>query len=262
MSYLTWKFKSFKFLLIGKNRISGRNNTGRIVVYHRGGGVKRKLRIVDYYRFLWNVTGFILRIEYDPNRSALLALVVYSNGIFSYIISPEGLNVGDIITASISPKPLPGNSTYLSEIPIGVKINSVELFPNKGSKFVRSAGSYAVITKKEVASGYVFLKLRSGEVRKFFSDCIAVYGSVSNFEFRYKRFNKAGYYRRKGWRPVVRGVAMNPIDHPHGGGQGKTSGGRPSVSPSGVITKGIPTVKRSNPYIIISRKRQKKKKSK
>ena len=232
-------------------RISGRNNQGKITRYHRGGGVKRMARLIDYKRYIWNIFGFVHRIEYDPKRNSLIALVVYSNGIMSYILAPEGLLVGDCVFAKENIVLRPGNSTYLQQIPIGLKISSIELVENKGAQFIRAAGSYATIVSK--FENVVILKLKSGELRKVYSNCIATIGSVSNFQYIYRNFKKAGFYRLKGWLPVVRGVAMNPVDHPHGGGQGKTSGGRPSVTPYGVITKGKPTVKNKSVFIVRKR---------
>lgn len=250
MSSLIWKKKPIKKLLFSTTQISGRNNQGRITRYHRGGGCKKMVRIVDYNRYIWNIFGFVHRIEYDPKRNSLLALVVYSNGIMSYIIAPENLNVGDCIFSKDLIVFRPGNSTVLKSIPVGLKVNSIELFPNHGGQFIRAAGAYATVISK--LENIVILKLKSGELRKFDSNCTAVVGVISNFQYIYRNFRKAGFYRRKGWLPVVRGVAMNPVDHPHGGGQGKTSGGRPSVTPYGVITKGKPTRKKFHysPYIL------------
>jgi len=248
MSVLLWKYRPIKNLIFGLKRISGRNNQGKITRYHRGGGVKRMGRLIDYKRYIWNIFGFVHRIEYDPKRNSLIALIVYSNGIMSYILSPEGLLIGDCVFAKENIVLKPGNSTYLQQIPIGLKINSIELVENKGAQFIRAAGSYATIISK--FENTVILKLKSGELRKVYSNCIATIGSVSNFQYIYRNFKKAGFYRLKGWLPVVRGVAMNPVDHPHGGGQGKTSGGRPSVTPYGVITKGKPTVKNRSVFVI------------
>lgn len=236
----------------GRKNISGRNNTGKITRYHRGGGCKKKSRLIDYKRYIWNVYGFVLRIEYDPLRSSLIALICYSNGILSYILAPEGINVGDSVISREAINYTSGNATLLSNIPIGIKIHCVELEPNKGGQLIRSAGSFCTIVSK--SSFYVVLKLKSGELRKVNSCCMATVGAVSNFEFAFRKFLKAGYFRQKGWRPVVRGVAMNPIDHPHGGGQGKTSGGRPSVSPKAFVTKGKPTRKSGLGAFIVKRR--------
>lgn len=256
MTVLLWKRKAIKNLKFGIKRISGRNNNGRITRYHRGGGTKKSLRLIDFNRYLWNIFGFVHRIEYDPKRNSLIALIVYSNGVMSYIIAPANLMVGDCVFAKDSVVIRPGNCSYLYNLPIGLKINSIELYPNQGSQLIRAAGSYATIISKFEKS--VILKLKSGELRKVASNCLATVGEVSNFEYIYRNFRKAGFYRRKGWLPVVRGVAMNPIDHPHGGGQGKTSGGRPSVTPWGKITKGKPTRRRVSSLIIKSRRSIKK----
>jgi len=252
MPILLWKNRPIKNLIFGLKRISGRNNQGRITRYHRGGGTKKMGRLIDYKRYIWNIFGFVHRIEYDPKRNSLIALVVYSNGIMCYILAPEGLLIGDCIFAKENIVLKPGNSTYLHKIPIGVRINSVELNENKGAQFIRAAGSYATIVSK--FEDIIILKLKSGELRRVNSNCTATIGSISNFQYIYRNFRKAGFYRLKGWLPVVRGVAMNPVDHPHGGGQGKTSGGRPSVTPYGVITKGKPTRKNTSVFIIKRRK--------
>lgn len=253
MTNLIWKYNSIKNLILGSKRISGRNNQGRITRYHRGGGTKKSLRLVDYSRYIWNIFGFVQRIEYDPKRNALLALVVYSNGIMSYIIATEGLSVGDSIISRENIVFKSGNSTFLNNIPVGVKISSLELYQNRGAQFIRSAGTFATVISKFENS--IILKLKSGEFRKFHGNCIATVGVVSNFQYMFRNFKKAGFFRLKGWLPVVRGVAMNPVDHPHGGGQGKTSGGRPSVTPYGVITKGKPTRKKISPLVIRRRKK-------
>lgn len=252
MSVLLWKSRPIKNLTFGLKRISGRNNQGKITRYHRGGGVKRMVRLIDYKRYIWNIFGFVHRIEYDPKRNSLIALVVYSNGIMSYILAQQGLLIGDCIFAKEDIVLKPGNSTYLQQIPIGLKISSIELTENKGAQLIRAAGSYATIISK--FEGIAILKLKSGELRRIHSTCIATIGSISNFQYIYRNFKKAGFYRLKGWLPVVRGVAMNPVDHPHGGGQGKTSGGRPSVTPYGVITKGKPTRKNKSVFIVKRRK--------
>jgi large subunit ribosomal protein L2 len=171
----------------------------------------------------------------------------------SYILAPEGLGVGDCIFAKENIVFKPGNTTFLSEMPVGLKINSIEIWPSRGAQLIRSAGSYATLVSRfEKVS---ILKLKSGELRRFDSNCMATVGSVSNFNYIYRNFAKAGFYRLKGWLPVVRGVAMNPVDHPHGGGQGKTSGGRPSVTPYGVITKGKPTRRNKSSRFIIKKRK-------
>lgn len=249
---LIFKQNSIKNLSFGKKNISGRNNEGRITIYHRGGGCKKKLRIIDYNRYIWNLLGYVKRIEYDPNRNSLIALIIYPNGILSYIIATEGLRVGSSIISKDSINLNSGNCSYLSSLPVSLKISCLEIYPNSGAQLARAAGSFAIIISK--SKNYCLLKLKSGEIRKFHSNCIATIGVVSNFSYIYKNFKKAGYYRLKGWRPVVRGVAMNPVDHPHGGGQGKTSGGRPSVTPYGFITKGKPTRSKKKSFWLVKKR--------
>lgn len=238
---ILWKKNSLTALTLPFKNKAGRNNTGRITSYHRGGFQKQHLRLVDFNRHLWNVFGLINRIEYDPKRNALLAMVVYSNGVICYILSPAGLRVGDKIITRERNSLVPGNSTCIRSIPIGIHIHNIEFSTGKGGQIARTAGSYAVIVSKTAET--CFVRLKSRQLQILSSSSLATIGNVSNFQFIYRNFGKAGYYRRKGWRPHVRGVAMNPIDHPHGGGQGKTSGGRPSVTPYGKITKGQPTVR-------------------
>lgn len=251
---LKFKYNSIKQLSFGLKKHGGRNNSGHITTYHRGGGCKNKIRIIDYKKMIWNVPGFIHRIEYDPNRSSLIALIVYSNGIMCYSIHVSNLRIGDVIFSTLNNKFLKkGVTTFLKNIPFGTKIHCIESYGNRGAQFVRSAGTYAVIISK--GSHNAIVKLPSNELRKFHLNSIATVGVVSNFQTcYYRKFKKASYYRLKGWRPVVRGVAMNPVDHPHGGGQGKTSGGRPSVTPYGFITKGKPTVKVKSKYVILNKK--------
>lgn len=249
---LLWKKSAFKQLTISKKNISGRNNQGLITVYHRGGGCKKKSRIIDFKRYIWNIFAIVLKIEYDPTRNALLALVVYNNGIINYILAPDKLQVGDKIINKENNFIYPGNATILNNVPIGTKIHNLEFFVNRGAQLIRSAGSYSTIISK--LNNWSVVKLKSNEFRLIPSKTLVTYGSVSNFQYIYKNFRQAGYYRRKGWRPHVRGVAMNPIDHPHGGGQGKTSGGRPSVTPYGKITKGQPTSVKENKLVIKKRK--------
>lgn len=248
--YILWKKKSFFYLSEGKKKISGRNNQGKLMLYHRGGGVKRKYRIIDYFRFIWNVYALIYRLEFDPNRNSLIALILYTNGIFSYIISTQNLKVGQKIINRNIFNFLEGYSLYMKYIVKGTKICNIEKKINKGIQLIRTAGNFAILYKK--LKKYIILKIKKNKKIRFLiinNKCIAVIGQVSYFEYMYKIFYKAGYFRLKGWRPHVRGVAMNPIDHPHGGGQGKTSGGRSSVTPWGIITKGKPTVKKKNYYI-------------
>ena len=231
-------------LLQPKKQKSGRNNQGRITSRHRGGGHKKHYRLIDFKRIKDGISAKVETIEYDPNRSANIALVLYADGERKYIISPEGLSVGDeIISGEGSPIKI-GNALSLKHIPLGTVVHCIELFPGKGAQISRSAGTSAQILAIE--GRYVTLRLRSGEVRRVLSDCRATIGSVSNPEHSLRSIGKAGAKRWMGIRPSVRGVAMNPVDHPHGGGEGKTSGGRHPVTPWGVPTKGYKTRKHKN----------------
>jgi len=243
-------------LLETKKQKSGRNNQGRITTRHRGGGHKKHYRIIDFKRLKDGIEGKVETLEYDPNRSGNIALVLYSDGERRYIISPEGLQVGDLVQSGSNSPIKIGNTLSLKEIPLGTVVHCVELFPGKGAQMIRSAGSSAQILAVE--GRHVTLRLRSGEVRRVLSDCRATIGSVSNSEHSLRSIGKAGAKRWMGIRPTVRGVAMNPVDHPHGGGEGKTSGGRHPVTPWGVPTKGYRTrnkTKSSNRMIV--RRRQK-----
>lgn len=243
-------------LLETKKQKSGRNNQGRITTRHRGGGHKKHYRIIDFKRLKDGIEGKVETLEYDPNRSGNIALILYSDGERRYIISPEGLQVGDLVRSGPNSPIKIGNSLSLKDIPLGTVVHCVELFPGKGAQMIRSAGSSAQILAVE--GRHVTLRLRSGEVRRVLSDCRATIGSVSNSEHSLRSIGKAGAKRWMGIRPTVRGVAMNPVDHPHGGGEGKTSGGRHPVTPWGVPTKGYRTrnkTKSSNRMIV--RRRQK-----
>jgi large subunit ribosomal protein L2 len=245
--YIISKKKSFKYLLNKKLKINGRINTGKIVIYHRGGGVKRNYRLIDYSKYIWNLYGLIYRIEYDPNRNCLLSFILYTNGIFCYSLNIQNLKIGDRILNKINFLNKIGYSCILKNIPVNLKINSIELKYLKGAQYIRSAGLYCTIYKH--LKNFIILKFKNKRFLKLQNLNIATIGIISFFEYIFLTFKKAGYFRNKGWRPIVRGVAKNPIDHPHGGGQGKTSGGRPSVTPKGKITKGYKTVKYKN-YII------------
>ena len=202
-----------------------------------------------------------MRIEYDPNRSGLLAFVVYSNGLSSYVVATSLMKVGTQVLAADYATVSDGNVLLLKNIPTGVKISNIEVSRNCGAQYVRAAGAYAKIISK--TNRYAIIQLCSGTIRRVLLECIATIGQVSNFNYMFKKFNKAGTLRHLGWRPVVRGVAMNPIDHPHGGGQGKTSGGRPSVTPWGLITKGRKTAfGRRNSHLIVKLKFRKPKRVK
>lgn len=233
-----------------KNRISGRNNAGRITIRHKGGGHKRRYRIIDFKRNKDDITARVERLEYDPNRSANIALVLYADGERRYIIAPRGLSAGDTVVSGNSVAIQVGNVMPLSNIPLGSVVHCIELKPMKGAQIARSAGTSAQLIAKE--GNYVTLRLRSGEVRKVLADCRATIGEVSRSEHSLKKLGKAGATRWRGVRPTVRGVVMNPVDHPHGGGEGKTSGGRHPVSPWGTPTKGYKTRsnKRTDKFIV------------
>jgi len=247
----------FKPLVKSKTRISGRNNAGQITVRHRGGGHKRLLRDIDWKRNKDGIEAKVVRFDYDPNRSAHLALIVYADGLWNYIIAPKRLKVDDKIISGPTAPIKPGNTLKLSDIPVGTTIHNVEMRPGKGAQMVRSAGCSAMFAGKE--GEWATLKLRSGEMRKIHLECRATIGEVSNSEHSLACLGKAGANRWRGRRPTVRGVAMNPVDHPHGGGEGKTSGGRHPVSPTGVPTKGKVTRnnKRTDKMIVRSRRRKK-----
>ena len=239
-----------KSLLERKKQRAGRNNKGRITSRHRGGGHKKHYRIIDFKRDKDSVKAKVERLEYDPNRTANIALVLYEDGERRYIVAPENLVVGDLIESGPSSPISVGNCLPLSNMPLGTVVHCIEMFPGKGAQIARSAGSSAQILAIE--GRYTTIRLRSGEVRKVLSDCKASVGAVSNSEHALRSVGKAGAKRWLGRRPKVRGVAMNPIDHPHGGGEGKTSGGRSPVSPWGQSAKGLKTRsnKRTNKYIV------------
>ena len=242
-----------KALLEKKKQRSGRNNKGRITSRHRGGGHKKHYRIIDFKRDKDSVKAKVERLEYDPNRTANIALVLYEDGERRYIVAPENLDVGDLIESGSSSPISVGNCLPLSNMPLGAVVHCIEMFPGKGAQIARSAGSSAQILAIE--GRYTTIRLRSGEVRKVLSGCKATIGAVSNSEHALRSVGKAGAKRWLGRRPKVRGVAMNPIDHPHGGGEGKTSGGRHPVSPWGVPTKGFRTRKKKKKNNLIVRRR-------
>ncbi len=234
---------------------AGRNNSGRITVRHKGGRQKRYYRIIDWRRDKRDIKAVVKTIEYDPNRTAFISLVEYEDGEKRYIIHIEGLKVGDTIISSDNPEIQPGNATYLKNIPIGVEVSCIELYPGQGAQLARSAGSYATVIAKE--GGYVHLRMPSREVRKVFENCMAVIGRVSNASHRFENIGKAGRKRLMGIRPTVRGVAMNPKDHPHGGGEGRTGEGRHPKTPWGKPARGVKTRKprkSSDKFIIKPRK--------
>jgi large subunit ribosomal protein L2 len=228
-----------KSLLEPKKRISGRNNDGRITVRRRGGGHKRFYRIVDFKRDKTGIPGKVTQIEYDPNRSAHIALITYIDGEKRYILSPVGLTVGGMVLSGPGADILPGNALPIANIPLGTEIHNIELRPGKGGQMARSAGTFAQLVAKE--GGFALLRMPSGEVRRVPVTCQATVGQVGNIENENVSIGKAGRSRWKGIRPHVRGVVMNPVDHPHGGGEGKTSGGRHPVTPWGQPTRGYKT---------------------
>ena len=225
-----------------KSKSGGRNNAGRITTRHRGGGHKQHYRIVDFRRNKDGIPAIVERLEYDPNRTAHIALLKYMDGERRYIIAPKGVKAGDELFSGVDAPIKAGNTLPLRNIPQGSIVHCVELKPGKGAQMIRSAGASAQLVARDGA--YVTLRLRSGEMRKVLADCRATLGEVSNSEHNLRSLGKAGAKRWRGVRPTVRGVAMNPVDHPHGGGEGRTSGGRHPVSPWGVPTKGRKT--RSN----------------
>ncbi len=232
----------YKPLLVKKTRTGGRNNAGRITSRHRGGGHKQHYRLIDFRRNKDGVPAVVERLEYDPNRTANLALLKYADGERRYIIAPRGVKEGDELMSGGSAPIRAGNAMALHSIPVGSVIHCIELKPGKGSQLVRSAGCSAQLVARE--GTYATVRLRSGEMRRVLAECRATLGEVGNSEHNLRSLGKAGATRWRGKRPTVRGVAMNPVDHPHGGGEGKTSGGRHPVSPWGVPTKGYKT--RSN----------------
>ncbi|EKD73449.1 MAG: hypothetical protein ACD_45C00313G0003 [uncultured bacterium] len=244
-------------LVCRKKKTGGRNNEGRITCRHVGGGHKQRYRYVDFKRDKDNVPARIERLEYDPNRSAYIALALYADGERRYIVAPNGLKAGDQIVSGAEASIAVGNCLPLANMPIGSVLHCLELKPGKGAQLARSAGASVQLIAREGI--YATVRLRSGEMRKILAECRAVVGEVSNSEHNLRSLGKAGASRRRGIRPTVRGVAMNPVDHPHGGGEGKTSGGRHPVSPWGVPTKGYKTRrnKRTSQFIVRGRDRSK-----
>lgn len=249
------KGSPYKPLLEKKQRTDGRNNQGRITIRHRGGGHKRHYRVIDFKRDKENILGIVERVEYDPNRSAHIALVLYKDGERRYIIAPKGVSSGSEIISSVTAPIKPGNCMPLQVVPLGATVHCIEMRPGKGAQIARSAGASAQLIAREGA--YALLRVRSGEIRRVLSTCRATIGEVSNSEHNLRSLGKAGASRWRGIRPTVRGVAMNPVDHPHGGGEGKTSGGRHPVSPSGIPTKGYKTRKNKRTTSMIIKSRHK-----
>jgi large subunit ribosomal protein L2 len=245
-----WKGKPVKALTEGKRKSGGRNNTGRTTAWRKSGGHKQRYRMVDFKRRKFDMAGTVERLEYDPNRTAFIALVKYTDGEVAYILAPQRLKVGDQVISGARTDIKPGNALLLKNIPVGTIVHNVELKPGKGGQVARSAGTYVQLVGRD--AGFALLRLASGETRMVSSECMATIGAVSNPDQQNISLGKAGRNRWLGVKPSVRGVAMNPIDHPHGGGEGRTSGGRHPVTPWGKGTKGKKTRnnKRTDQFIV------------
>lgn len=250
-----YKGKPVKALTEGLTKSGGRNNKGRITTRHIGGGHKRRYRMIDWKRKKFDVPATVERIEYDPNRTAFIALIKYEDGELAYIVAPQRLSVGDQVIAGEKTDVKPGNAMVLKNMPVGTIIHNIEMKPGKGAQICRSAGTYAQLVGRD--QGYAQIKLPSGELRLVRQECMATVGAVSNPDNMNTNKGKAGRNRWLGRRPTVRGVVMNPVDHPHGGGEGKTSGGRHPVTPWGKPTKGYKTRKNkaTDKYIVRRRKK-------
>lgn len=251
-----WKGRPVKKLTEGVSKSGGRNNNGRITSRHRGGGHKRLYRVIDFKRTKFDVSAVVERIEYDPNRSAFIALLKYDDGEQAYIIAPQRLQENDRVIAANRADIKPGNAMPMENMPVGTIIHNVEMKPGRGGQMARAAGTYVQLIGKD--SGYAQLRLTSGELRMVPAKCMATVGAVSNADNKNQNMSKAGRSRWLGKRPKVRGVAMNPVDHPHGGGEGRTSGGRHPVSPWGKPTKGARTRRKKKSDDLIMRRRRKK----
>ena len=243
-------------LLDSKSKNGGRNNQGRITTRHKGGGHKQHYRVIDFKRNKDGIPGVVERLEYDPNRSANIALIKYLDGERRYIIAPKGVSAGDTIQSGVDAPIKAGNCLKLMHIPVGSTVHCIELKPGKGAQIARSAGASVQLVARE--GQHATLRLRSGEMRKVLAECKATIGEVGNSEHSLRKLGKAGATRWRGVRPTVRGVAMNPVDHPHGGGEGRTSGGRHPVTPWGVPTKGHKTRKNKRTDGMIVRRRKQK----
>jgi large subunit ribosomal protein L2 len=252
-----WKGKPVKGLTQGLTKSGGRNNTGRITSFQRGGGHKRRYRTIDFKRRKFDVPAKVVRLEYDPNRTAFIALVEYQDGELSYVLAPQRLAPGDSIVSGERADIKPGNAMPLAAIPVGTIVHNVEMKAGAGGKIARAGGTYVQLVGRD--AGYALLRLSSGEVRMVRGECMATIGAVSNPDQANIKLGKAGRNRWLGRRPVVRGVAMNPIDHPHGGGEGRTSGGRHPVTPWGKPTKGARTRHNKKTDSLIVRRRHRKK---
>ena len=252
-----WKGKPVKSLTEGLTKKGGRNNAGRITARRRGGGHKRRYRVVDFKRLKFDVPAKVQRLEYDPNRTAFIALVEYEDGELSYILAPQRLQVGDAVISGKQVDVKPGNAMPLANIPVGTIVHNVEMKPGKGGQIARSAGTYVQLVGRD--GGHALVRLSSGELRLVRGECMASIGAVSNQDQSNIKLGKAGRKRWLGKRPSVRGVAMNPVDHPHGGGEGRTAGGRHPVTPWGRPTKGMKTRNNKKTDDLIVRSRHKKK---
>ena len=253
-----YKGKPVKSLSRGLGKTGGRNNLGRATNWLIGGGHKKSYRVIDFKRRKFDVSAKVERLEYDPNRTSYIALLKYQDGELAYIIAPQRLRAGDEVVSGRSVDVKPGNAMPLSSMPVGTIVHNVELKPGKGGQMARAAGTYAQLVGRD--QGYALLRLKSGETRMVPSECLATVGAVSNPDHMNETIGKAGRHRWMGIRPSVRGVAMNPIDHPHGGGEGKTSGGRHPVTPWGKSTKGKKTRNNKSTTRFIVRSRHEKKK--
>ncbi|MGQ0664144.1 MAG: 50S ribosomal protein L2 [Pseudomonadota bacterium] len=245
-----WKGGPLKTLAKGKRKTGGRNNHGHITTRHHGGGHRRRLREIDFKRRKFGVAAVVERLEYDPNRSAFIALIKYADGERAYILAPQRLGPGDSVVAGERADIKPGNALPMRNIPVGTIIHNIELKPGRGGQLARAAGTFCQLVGKD--QGNVLLRLSSGELRKVGAECLASVGAVSNPDQKNIKIGKAGRNRWRGWRPHVRGTAMNPVDHPHGGGEGRTKGGRHPVTPWGQPTKGYKTRrnKRTDKFIV------------
>jgi len=251
-----WKGRPYKGLVCGKSSTGGRNAHGHITSWHRGGGHKKLYRFIDFVRNKFDVEAVVERIEYDPNRTAFIALIKYKDGEYSYIIAPQKLSVGDVVVSADKTDVKVGNCMKMINIPVGTVVHNIEFRVGKGAQFARAAGTYGQIVGRD--SGKVIVKLSSGEVRLINGECRATIGAVSNPDQKNIVLGKAGRSRWLGWRPFNRGSAMNPVDHPHGGGEGKTKSGRQPVTPWGKPTKGYKTRRKAKPsdkFILTRRKK-------
>jgi large subunit ribosomal protein L2 len=251
-----WKGKPEKKLTEGKRKTGGRNNVGHVTTRHIGGGHKQLYRVIDFKRLKQDVEATVLRLEYDPNRTGYIALIEYKDGERAYILAPQRLAKGDKVSAGPNADIKPGNALPLKNMPVGTIVHNIELKVGKGGQLARSAGCYAQVVGRD--AGYVQVKLSSGELRLVKGECMATVGAMSNADHMNESYSKAGRQRWKGIRPTVRGVAMNPVDHPHGGGEGRTSGGRHPVTPWGKGTKGTKTRKNKATDKFIIRRAKKK----